>query len=207
MLKGEYMAWIKTISYEAAQGRLKQIYDRLKGPNDALDNILVAHSLRPHTLEGHLSLYKNVLHHSGNRLDKWFLEAIGTYVSMLNECGYCINHHFEGMKRLIADDAKASDIRRSLENRTPEQSFDEKQTIMLRYAGKLTLRAAEVGEGDILHLRNAGYDDGEILEANQVTAYFNYANRTVLGLGISLEGDVLGLSPNNSDNSEDWSHS
>lgn len=55
-------------------------------------------------------------------------------------------------------------------------------------------------------LREAGYDDGEILEINQVAAYFAYVNRTVLGLGCSTEGDVLGLSPNRSDHPDDWSH-
>jgi len=55
-------------------------------------------------------------------------------------------------------------------------------------------------------LRQAGFSDGEILEINQVTAYFNYANRTVLGLGCSTMGDVIGLSPNNSDDPDDWNH-
>lgn len=200
------MTWIKTISSEDAVGRLKQIYDRLKGPDGELDNILLAHSLRPHTLEGHLSLYKNVLHHSGNRLDKWLLEAIGTYVSMLNECAYCVSHHFAGMKRLIGNEAKADEIYQALERRVPEQAFDKNQTLLLKYAQKLTLRAVDIGQEDIKLLRNAGYDDGEILEVNQVTAYFNYANRTVLGLGVSLVGDALGFSPNNPKDDEDWSH-
>jgi hypothetical protein len=52
-----------------------------------------------------------------------------------------------------------------------------------------------------------GYTDGEILEINQVSAYFSYANRTVLGLGCSTTGDILGLSPNKSDNPDDWNHS
>ncbi len=42
------MTWIKTISYADATGRLKAIYDRIKGPDDNVDNILMAHSLRPH---------------------------------------------------------------------------------------------------------------------------------------------------------------
>ncbi len=32
------------------------------------------------------------------------------------------------------------------------------------------------------------------------------ANRTVLGLGCSTEGDVLGLSPGKSEEPDDWSH-
>ncbi len=55
-------------------------------------------------------------------------------------------------------------------------------------------------------LRAAGYGDGEILEINQVAAYFSYANRTVLGLGCSTECDILGLSPGESENPDDWLH-
>ena len=59
----------------------------------------------------------------------------------------------------------------------------------------------------ITELRDLGYTDGEILEINQVTAYFSYANRTVLGLGCSTDGDIIGLSPGNSQDPNDWGHS
>ena len=36
------------------------------------------------------------------------------------------------------------------------------------------------------------------IKANQVCAYFNYSNRLLNGLGVSTEGDVLGLSPRSS---------
>jgi uncharacterized protein YciW len=62
-------------------------------------------------------------------------------------------------------------------------------------------------ENHVIALRDMGYTDGEILEINQVSAYFSYANRTVLGLGCSTTGDILGLSPNKSDNPDDWNHS
>ncbi len=52
-----------------------------------------------------------------------------------------------------------------------------------------------------------GWDDGEILEINQVVSYFNYANRTVTGLGVGIDGDILGLSPNDSDDPDNWGHS
>ena len=59
---------------------------------------------------------------------------------------------------------------------------------------------------DVDALRTAGLDDGEILEVNQVTSYFAYANRTVLGLGVDTQGDVLGLSPGDSGDPNNWSH-
>jgi hypothetical protein len=56
------MTWIRTIAFEKASGKLKKLYDRVKGPGDNVDNIMLAHSLRPHTMEGHMTLYKYVLH-------------------------------------------------------------------------------------------------------------------------------------------------
>ncbi|MCK4713644.1 MAG: peroxidase-related enzyme [Marinosulfonomonas sp.] len=201
------MSWIKTIPYEAATGKLKALYDRLKGPDDNVDNIMMAHSLRPHTMEGHMAIYKQVLHHSGNTTPKWFLELVGVWVSALNECGYCVDHHFAGMKRLLGDDARANELREAIDDGDIDVApLTDAQKMALGYAALLTLTPSNVSEDIINALRSVGFDDGEILEINQVTAYFNYANRTVLGLGCSTEGDIIGLSPNNSDDPDDWGH-
>ena len=77
----------------------------------------------------------------------------------------------------------------------------------MEYARQLTRDPGGIRQDIIKRLRAAGYSDGEILEINQVSAYFSYANRTVLGLGCSTEGDILGLSPNNNDDPNDWGHS
>lgn len=202
------MSWIKTVPYGEATGRLKTLYDRVKGPDDNVDNIMMAHSLRPHSMEGHMAIYKNVLHHAGNKVPKWFLETLGVWVSLLNSCDYCVEHHFAGLRRLLKDDANADGIRSALEAGTIEATpLSAQEQAALAYAKVLTEAPAQLAEADIQALRDAGYDDGEILEINQVSAYFSYANRTVLGLGCSTKGDVLGLSPNNSDNPDDWSHS
>ena len=108
--------WISHIPYENAQGRLRQLYDRVKGPDDNVDNIMLAHSLRPHSMEGHMALYKYVLHHPGNLLPKWFLEVLGVYTSLINQCSYCVEHHFAGLQRLLKDDVRAASMRRALEN-------------------------------------------------------------------------------------------
>ena len=111
------MVWIETIAYADATGRLRQLYDRVKGPDNNVDNIMLAHSLRPHTMEGHMAIYKHVLHHSANAVPKWFLETVGVWVSSLNDCTYCVEHHFAGLRRLVNDDARAQALRRSIETR------------------------------------------------------------------------------------------
>jgi uncharacterized peroxidase-related enzyme len=200
------MSWIDTIRYEDSEGRLRKIYDRVRGPDGQIDNILRLHSLRPHTLESHLALYKSALHHTGNSLPIWLLEAIGTYVSLLNGCDYCLEHHFEGLRRLLVDDKRATAMRGAMEMGDLAEGFDSREVEILRYAERLTRDPAAIHEDDIERLRAVGLPDGEILEVNQVAAYFAYANRTVQGLGGTTEGEVLGLSPDPSDDLGDWEH-
>ncbi|MDX1405288.1 MAG: peroxidase-related enzyme [Woeseiaceae bacterium] len=201
------MTWISTIPYDDAEGALKKLYDRIKGPDDNVDNIMLAHSLRPHTMEGHMTLYKYVLHHPRNTLPKAYLETIGVWVSLLNQCNYCLEHHFAGMSRLLDDAERAAQIQSAMQTRNLPAAFSGRELAGLEYVAKLTLEAASATSADIERLRAAGFDDGEILEINQVTAYFAYANRMVLGLGIDTEGDIIGLSPNDSSDPDNWSHS
>ena len=202
------MSWIDTIAYDKADAKLKALYDRVKGPNNNVDNIMMMHSLRPHTMEGHMAIYKYVLHHRDNTIDKWFLETLGVWVSTLNKCEYCVEHHFAGLKRLLNDDKKATQIRSAIDtNKIEEAPLENCQKTAMEYARKLTHNPGSIREESIEKLRADGYTDGEILEINQVCAYFSYANRTVLGLGCSTKGDILGLSPNNNDDPNDWGHS
>ena len=200
------MTWIATISYEDAEGALKTLYDRIKGPDNNVDNIMLAHSLRPHTMEGHMALYKYALHHPRNELPKSYLETIGVYVSILNRCRYCIDHHYAGLLRLLRDNERGAAIRAALDANDPAAAFDGRELAGLGYVKTLTTAPADVNREDIVALRAAGFDDGEILEINQVTAYFAYANRMVLGLGIETEGDIIGLSPGDSSDPDNWSH-
>ena len=202
------MTWINVISYDDADGKVKMLYDRVKGPDNNVANIMMLHSLRPHSMEAHMTMYKYVLHHTGNRSPKWFLETLGVWVSRVNDCDYCVEHHFAGLQRQLADDARSAAIRHAIETRNIDAApLDDAQKTAMEYARQITRDPGGMQESIVHSLRQAGYSDGEILEINQVTAYFNYANRTVLGLGCSTAGDILGLSPNKSDDPDDWNHS
>lgn len=201
------MSWIKIIDYDQATSRLKKLYEKVKGPNNNVDNVLLIHSLRPHTLEGHMSLYKNVLHNSNNTLPKWYLEALGIYVSYLNKCDYCFDHHFTGFKRIYPNPEEAEKFKQTVIENTLELFFEGKYLKGLEHARQLTLDHTSIVKDDIDALRTIGFTDGEILEINQVVSYFNYVNRTVLGLGVNTDNDILGLSPNESDDPNNWNHS
>ena len=128
-------------------------------------------------------------------------------MSALNNCEYCVKHHFSGLKRLLNDDKRAEQIKAAIDSNNIESApLNDRQKTAMEYARQLTHNLSSVLEDIIKKMRAAGYSDGEILEINQVSAYFNYANRTVLGLGCSTEGDILGLSPNNNNDPNDWGH-
>jgi uncharacterized peroxidase-related enzyme len=151
-----------------------------------------------------MALYKAVLHHPGNRLPTWFLEAIGVLVSLLNDCSYCARHHGVGMKRHLKDKAELfDDYRQQLGQEAPGGPFTPAEQAALQYARRLTLAPGRIGPAEVDELKAAGFSDGQILEINQVAAYFAYANRTVTGLGVDTAGEVLGLAP---DKSDGWQH-
>jgi uncharacterized peroxidase-related enzyme len=183
------------IPVEEATGALSEMYAQARTPSGTVDNVMRAHSLRPHTMAGHLALYRSVLHHAGNTLPLWFLECVAVCTSLANGCEYSFTHHWANTRRLLADDERASRVLAALRSGNLDAAFTAKETALLRYARKLTVTPGEMSMADIEDCRGAGADDGEILEVNQVCAYFNYSNRLLNGLGVRLDGDTIGYYP------------
>jgi len=185
-------AWIDMISDEDADGRLKDLLDQARTPHGTVDTVMRVHSLRPKTMEGHVTLYRSVLHSDDNTLPFWFLEVIASYTSILNDCTYSLTHHFMNVRNLLKDQPRSDRIFTALKAARPEDEFDGKELALLRYAGKLTTSVGKMVKSDFEALKIAGCEDGEILEVNQVCAYFNYSNRLLNGLGCTTAGDVIG---------------
>ncbi len=185
-------AWIEMISESQATGTLREMYDQAQTPHGTVDNVMKAHSLRPHTMQGHIALYRSVLHHSDNTLPLWFLEIVASYTSIKNSCAYSLTHHFMNARRLMNDECRADDAYAALQDGEPERVFSGKELALLVYAAKLTVSVGSMEKADIDALRAEDCTDGEILEVNQVVAYFNYSNRLLNGLGVTTDGDAVG---------------
>ena len=192
-------AWIGMIGDEEADGDLREALDLARTPHGTVDNVMRVHSLRPSTMRGHVILYRAALHDEANTLPLWLQETISSYVSLLNDCAYSYANHWANARHLIGDDARADAIEQSMRDDRPETALDPEQAVMMRYARKLTLCPGEMVEADVIALREAGYDDGQILEANQIIGYFNYVNRCLNGLGVTTDGDIVGYYAENSE--------
>lgn len=58
---------------------------------------------------------------------------------------------------------------------------------LLIYAIRLTVSPQTIQRADVEQLQRAGLTPREVIDANQVVAYFNYVNRVSEGLGVELE--------------------
>ena len=185
-------AWIKMVGDDDAGPELREILDLARTPHGTVDNVMRVHSLRPNTMRGHVVLYRAALHDDANTIPMWLQETISSYVSVINDCAYSYANHWKNAAHLIGDAARAAEIEKALQARRPEQAFAGAELALLRYAEKLTATPGEMAEDDVTALRDAGLDDGEILEANQIICYFNYVNRSINGLGVTTAGDIVG---------------
>ncbi|UWQ90585.1 peroxidase-related enzyme [Aliisedimentitalea scapharcae] len=186
-------AWIHMVPDEEADGRLKELLDKARTPHGTVDTVMRVHSLRPETMNGHVTLYRSALHSKDNKLPFWFLEVVASYTSILNDCTYSLTHHFMNVRNLLRDQPRSDRIFLALKAHRPEDEFQGKELALLRYAGKLTTDVGKMIKSDFEALKIAGCDDGEVLEVNQVCAYFNYSNRLLNGLGATTDGDVIGF--------------
>tara|TARA_S200000501_G_scaffold279309_1_gene263254 strand:+ start:2581 stop:3162 length:582 start_codon:yes stop_codon:yes gene_type:complete len=189
-------SWIKMIADDDADDDLSSALNLAKTPHNTVDNVLRVHSLRPSTMIGHMTLYKSVLHDEKNTIPKWFQETISSYVSLLNECDYSFQNHWRNACHLINDKDKSDKILLSLNERKPENQFKGKELALLVYAEKLTLNPSKMNKLDYEKLKEVNVSDEEILEANQIICYFNYVNRSINGLGVTTEGDIVGYYSN-----------
>ena len=185
-------AWIEMIQDADASPELKAALAQVRTPAGTVDNVMRVHSLRPHTMLGHWTLYMSVLHNEGNSLSKAFLEVVASYTSILNNCAYSLSNHWHNAAALVDDDARSAEIKAALDADAPEQAFTGKELALLRYTRALTLHPGNLGQDYIDAARAAGTSDAEILEVNQCCGYFCYANRTLNGLGVTQQGDLVG---------------
>lgn len=64
------------------------------------------------------------------------------------------------------------------------EALPRRMRLLCGYALKLTVSPWETTEADVLALREGDLSDRDIVDANQVVAYFNYVAE---GLGVELE--------------------
>ena len=173
------MSWIDQVEVSEADGPLAEIYKELVEKRGKISNILKVHSLNPEAMSRHLDLYMTLMF-GNSGLSRSEREAIGVVVSAENDCAYCVNHHTVALRHFVKDE----DTLNRLTTADGLETLEPRLSNIVRHAEKLTSAPEAMTESDLGELRAVGLSDRDILDLTLITAYFNFVNRLVLGLGV-----------------------
>jgi uncharacterized peroxidase-related enzyme len=141
-------------------------------------NVLRVFALRPNHLLGWWAYYDELLRGESG-LTKAQREMIAVVVSATNRCHYCIVSHTAALRKLTKD----PDFVDRLATGYKYAELEPRNRAMLDFAVKLTEASDRCTDEDIEALRDAGWNDEEIMDIAQVAAMFNFTNRLASGLG------------------------
>lgn len=174
------MTWIRTISWAEADGELRRSYDWQASALGEPSEFTLLGSLYPPIVEERLRLYRAV-EHCPSRLSP-VERALACYVtSLLNgtpHCGSGLRHRLAGLgvpAGLLAEAEAHPDAL---------LTGDERLDAICAYAALLTRSPGEVTEAHLDGLRALGLDDLDLVDLNNLVAYYNYINRVANGLGL-----------------------
>jgi uncharacterized peroxidase-related enzyme len=182
------MANVRIIGPEEAEGRLGEVYRKIAGSRGGIANVHTLQSLDPDSLVSHMDLYRTTVFGRSD-LTRAQREMIAVVVSSANGCRYCTEHHIKALEHFWKDISAC----RALAENHASAGLSPLDGHLCALAEALTRSPGDMKDS-IGKLEEHGLSQRGILDAVQVTAYFNYVNRLVLALGCGLEADCGGYS-------------
>jgi uncharacterized peroxidase-related enzyme len=130
------------------------------------------------TLKVRTPLFNAIMYNRGglSRAERE-LGAVGA--SVVNRCVYCAAVHSSRYNQLTKDKSVMERIFRDGEG----AELDERQAAIFHFATRLSRAPSEADEQDMQALRDAGLDDGEILDLVLSASLFGWANRLMHVMG------------------------
>ncbi|MCO8168298.1 peroxidase-related enzyme [Pseudomonas sp. 21LCFQ02] len=130
------------------------------------------------------SLVFNAIMYAPGGLPRAERELASTVVSRVNHCVYCASVHAQRFEQL----AKRNEVIAEIFADPQTAGGNEREQAIIRFSIDLTLDPGATGPEQVLPLREAGLEDGEILDLIQAVAIFAWANRLMLNLGDPVFG-------------------
>jgi uncharacterized peroxidase-related enzyme len=160
---------------EAAPQASQEMLTAVKKKLGVLPNVIRMMSTSPAALEGHLSLSGAL---GKGKLSAQTRERIALAVAELNGCSYCLSaHSYLGKNMAKLDDAEIAANRNGMSN-------DPKADAAVRFAAKIVSERGHLQSQDLEAVKQAGYDDEQIIEIvlnvalNTWTNYMNEIAQT-----------------------------
>lgn len=173
-------AWIATIPWSEATGELRDAYDWQAATLGEPTEYTQLGSLAPELVMLRLRLYRAVeAVESGLSVEEKRLAAYIT--SIANSTPHCSSGLDRQLHGLGIDPAV---IGRAGTSPEALDSGNARWDEIARHSAILARRPAAITEADIERLRAHGLADLDILDLNNIVAYYAYTNRVATGLGL-----------------------
>jgi uncharacterized peroxidase-related enzyme len=168
------MQRIKTFTIETASGKGKDLLEGAKKAMGKELNIFGAFANAPAALEGLLGLVGSL---SKGKLTPVLRDQIALVTAGENSCDYCASAHtYLAINGGVTKEEAALNLQ--------GKSSDKKTQAALSFASQLVEKRGGVSEADLKAVRDAGFNDEEVVEIlahvalNTFTNYFNEAFKT-----------------------------
>ena len=171
--------WIATVDPADATGELAEAYAHQDARMGRVTGITRLGSLYPALVAERLRLY-DVVEATPSSIPDWAKRAVVLLVSALNGCHFCMASNTE---KLVAA-GHGRDAEAIAADPLGASIDDPAVDALLVYARRLTREPGAVSAADLGALRAAGWSDLDILDVNNITAYYAYINRVTAGLGL-----------------------
>lgn len=180
------MQRIERIDQADAPAETADLLSQVKKQMGGVPNILATMAQSPAALGSYLG-FAGAL--AGGKLSAGLREQIALTVAGANRCDYCASVHTAlGGKFGISTD----ELDRNLQGRSSDPRVDG----ALRFASRIVATRGHVSDSDLAAVRDAGFDEEEVVEliANTVlnifTNYFNHIAGTEIDFPLVRTGDV-----------------
>jgi|SRR4051794_7952648 uncharacterized peroxidase-related enzyme len=172
------MPWIRTIPPEEATGRLAEGYGWQAHKLGRPTEFTQLGSLDAEVMYARLVLYR-ASENVPSRLTPRQRTLISYLTSILNTTPHCAS-----LARPQLMSSEGGEVMLSALDRRAYDELEMADAALARYVEKLTLRPGQMSAADVDGLRAVGFDDLDILDANNQCAHLNYTNRVANGLGL-----------------------
>lgn len=172
--------WIETVDPDDASGVLADAYDRQTQALGEVADFTKLGSLYPSVASVRLDLYR-VVDNCPSSVPEWARQAIGLLTSVLNQTPHCASGLGDKIRKAEGD---ASLVTQIYADPLGASSGDAAIDSLFAYARKLVVAPWSVTERDLEELRRHGWVDLDILDVNNMAAYYCYINRVANGLGL-----------------------
>lgn len=170
------MPRIEAIDPKEATGKARELLDGVKAKIGSVPNLMRTFANSPAALEGYLN-FSGAL--GSGSLSARLREQIALAVADANNCEYCLSAHTAIGKMVGLNENELIASRRA-------SSTDARTDAALKFAHQIVVKRGEVLDSEVQAVREAGYNDGEIVEIvanvalNIFTNYFNHIARTTV---------------------------